>query len=50
MTLQYDLNNKMNLHIEPIYRYGIYGIENDSFRTVHLCRAGINISCYYRIK
>jgi hypothetical protein len=48
--LQYQLNEKMYLRIEPNYHYGIFGTDNDSFRTVHLWSAGINIGYYYKLK
>jgi hypothetical protein len=48
--LQYELNEKMNLRIVPTFRYGLLGLDDKSYKTIHLWNAGINVGYCYRIK
>lgn len=44
-----QLNNKMNLRVEPTFRYGLSKII-DTPVTARLWSAGLNITCYYAIQ
>jgi hypothetical protein len=45
----YRFSKKMNLRVEPTFRYGLIKII-DTPVTAYLWSAGLNITCYYRIK
>jgi len=47
--LLYKLNEKMNLRLEPTYHYGIFNIDDNSSKSVHLWNAGIGIAYCYKL-
>jgi hypothetical protein len=48
--IQYQLSEKMNFRIEPTYQYGLLGLDDKSYKSIHLWSAGINVGYYYRVK
>lgn len=46
----YQVNNKLNLRVEPSFKYGLFKIIKNKPITAYLWNAGLNISCYYQLK
>ena len=46
--IDFKMNDRMNLKIEPIFRYGVFKIINASI-TDYLWNVGINITYYYKL-
>ncbi len=44
--LNYKINDRMKLSIEPAFRYGILNIDNSSYSTMHLWSTGLNFGYY----
>lgn len=49
LGMDYGFSKKINLRVEPTFRYGLLKI-SDTPVTSYLWSAGLNITCYYRIK
>jgi hypothetical protein len=47
--MDYGFSKKINLRVEPTFRYGLLKII-DAPITAYLWSAGLNLTCYYRIK
>jgi len=47
--VKYKINDRMNLRIEPTYRYGILSIDDKSYKSIHLWSYGLNIGYYYKL-
>lgn len=47
--VDYKISNKINLRVEPTFRYGLLKII-DTPITAYLWSGGLNITCYYAIK
>ena len=47
--VNYKINEKLNLQAEPTFRYGLINILDAPIST-YLWNAGLNISCYYKLK
>lgn len=45
--IDYRLNNRMNMRLEPMFRYGILKIINDKPITGYLYSGGLNIGLYF---
>jgi len=44
--LKYKINTRMNLRVEPTFRFSMLNIDAKSYRTTHLWSAGLNIGYY----
>jgi hypothetical protein len=47
--IDYRISNKINLSVEPTYRYGLLKII-DTPVSAYLWNSGLNITCYYTLK
>lgn len=49
--IKYKIRNRMNLRVEPTFRYGIFDIRNDKsfYSSIHLWSIGLNIGCYIEL-
>lgn len=50
MGIIYRINDKMNLTIEPVFRYGLIKTEKHSLFNEHLWNLGINIGYYFGLR
>lgn len=46
----YQVSNKLNLRVEPSFKYGLFKIIKNKPITAYLWNAGLNISYYYQLK
>jgi hypothetical protein len=47
--INYNINEKFNISVEPEFRYGILKIINSPI-SAYLWNAGLNVTCYYSLK
>jgi len=47
LGLKYNINKRMNLRVEPTFRYSLFNIDSKSFAYTKLWTAGFNISFSY---
>jgi hypothetical protein len=44
--IKYKINDRMNLILQPAFRYGILGLDDKSYKTTHLWSAGLSMGYY----
>jgi hypothetical protein len=47
LGIKYNVNNRINLRVEPTFRYGLINTDDKSYAYTHLWNAGLNISLNY---
>jgi hypothetical protein len=47
LGIKYNVNDRINLRVEPTFRYGLINTDDNSYKYTHLWNAGLNISLNY---